>query len=176
MHERYDYLTSTETTPAPAGAVLVGEWSGVGGIGWHDDERITLIGWPDGVTPAPLGGSEPLRATVRPTAISQWQPGGVFAHRWFEFDPADWEEFVTLSSEAWPAFESAYGATIEAFLRGENDPGKVLLITRYPSMAAWEESRGVLRQDVDAGKKFLRRRQLTTRSIVRTARLIEPAR
>ena len=41
MHERYDYLTSTEKAPAPAGAVLVGEWSGVGGIGWHDDERIT---------------------------------------------------------------------------------------------------------------------------------------
>jgi hypothetical protein len=176
MHERYDYLTSTERAPVPAGAVLVGEWSGVGGIGWHDDQRITLIGWPEGTKPTAFEGSQQLRATVRPTALSRLQPGGVFAHRWFEFDPADWEEFLALSTEAWPAFESAYGATIEAFLRGEDDAGKVLLITRYPSMAAWEESRGVLRQDVDAGKKFLRRRELTKRSIVRTAQLTETAR
>jgi hypothetical protein len=104
--------------------------------------------------------------------VQPLSPGGVFAHRWFELDPADWDEFLALSTEAWPAFESAYGAKIVAFLRSEDDPGRVLLITRYPSMAAWEESRGVLRQDMEAGRKFLRRRELTRRSIVRTGRLI----
>jgi hypothetical protein len=176
VHERYDYLTTVGRPALPEDGVLVGEWSGAGGIGWYDDEHVTLVGWPGPATAPRVDGAERLIATARPTELGPLAPGGVFAHRWFEIDPADWDEFLTLSTEAWPAFESAYGAAIEAFLRSEDDPGRVLLITRYPSMAAWEDSRAVLRQDVETGRKFLRRRELTRRSIVRTGGLIPPAR
>jgi len=158
-----------------AGGVVVGVWSGVGGIGWWDEERVVLAGWPDGAH----GEGERLRATARPTSITPLAKGGVFAHRWFELAAGDWDEFLTLSTEAWPAFEQAYGATIEGFFRSEDvaEPDvRVLLVTRYPSMAAWEQSRGALREPSDdvaeSGRRFLRRREITRRSIVRTGYLV----
>ena len=161
-----------------AGAVIVGTWRGAGGIGWWDDELITLAGWPDGTRPTAAAGDR-VRATARPTSIAPIDKGGVFAHRLFEFADADWDELLELSTGAWPAFESAYGATIEGFFRFEDvaaPDARVLLITRYPSMAAWEESRGVARSAnedvVEAGRRFMRRRELTRRSIVRVGTLV----
>lgn len=185
MNERYDYLTlrrgdNVPAAVAEAGGVIVGRWSGAAGMGWYDDELIVLVGWPEGTTPVPTPEAVPVRATARPTSVAPLTGGGVFAHRWFEFDPADWDEFLSLSSGAWPAFEAAYGATIEAFLRTDKEPqDAVLLITRYPSLAGWEESRGALSaapgEDVaEAGRRFQRRRQLTRRTIVRTGTLLSP--
>ena len=188
MHERYDYLTTTERESRSvqhAGGVVVAVWSGLGGIGWYDDERMTLVGWPDDVEPPlPAENAIRLHATARPTAIAPISGVGLFAHRWFEIDEADWPEFLELSTEAWPAFEAAYGATIEGFFRtgsdskSEEKPGttRVLLITLYPSLTAWEQSRQVLRnptRDVaESGRRFQRRRELTRRSIVRTGYLV----
>jgi hypothetical protein len=190
VHEAYTYL-SLSGGPATArdagdalraaGAVVVGAWSGAGGIGWWDDEVTVLASWPDGrgVVDVAAGTAVPLVASARPTAIAPLDAGGVFAHRWFHIASESWGEFLDLSTGAWPAFESAYGATIEGFLRAEDSPAgtdRVLLITRYPSLASWETSRGVLRDpsgDVqEAGRRFLRRRELTQRSIVRTGTLV----
>ena len=172
MHEPYDYATFLGVRPRDAvasvtGGVVVGAWSGAGSIGWFDDETVVLSS--GSVQPAAAGAQVVrLVATVRPThEPAPLAAGGVFAHRWFEIDDADWDEFVALSESSWPAFEAAYGATIEGFFRA---PGRVLLLTRYPSLAAWAESRGILRED--AGKGFLRRRELTKRSIVRVAPLL----
>jgi hypothetical protein len=180
MHEAYTYLTTTDgraTVHAlrDAGATVVGAWSGAGSIGWWDDEVVVLAGWPSGDATAHLAG-ERLVATARPTSIAPLAAGGVFAHRWMYFDPASWDEVLELSTGAWPAFERTYGATIEAFLRSvEGD--RVLLITRYPSVAVWEQSRGVGRspgEDTkEAARRFLRRRELTSRAIVRIGTLID---
>jgi hypothetical protein len=192
MHDACSYVTvgggpsrarNVALAARDAGGVVVGAWSGLGGIGWWDHEATLLIGWPGG-SAEPLATShseheERLHATARPAAIEPLDTGGVFAHRWFEIASDDWNEFLALSTEAWPAFEAAYGATIEGFYRSDDAAppnARVLLITRYPSMAAWEASRGALRDpsgDVaDSGRRFLRRRELTKRSIVRTAALL----
>jgi len=80
------------------------------------------------------------------------------------------------STGAWPAFERTYGATIEGFLLADTRD-RVLLITRYPSVAVWEQSRGVGSEgDADtaeARRRFLRRRELTQRAIVRIGSLVE---
>jgi hypothetical protein len=203
MHEVYDYWTiraARDAAPAVrsflrddlagvagrAGAALVGAWSGAGSIGWYDDEYVVLIG-----SPAeqfnPFGGLagiedstlDRLRATVRPAEVGALQGRGVYAHRWFELSATDWDEFLELSTGAWPAFESAYGATIEGFLRTRDDTPiiRVLLLTHYPSLAAWQESRGAVRAEAapdvaEAGRRFMRRRELTRRSIVRAAWLV----
>jgi hypothetical protein len=180
VHDAYTYATTTDaaTTAAAlraAGAVVVGAWRGAGSIGWWDDETVVLAGWPGGAEHGEVDGDR-LRATARPTAIAPLAPGGVFAHRWMHFDPAAWDEVLELSTGAWPAFERAYGATIEGFLRSEAGD-RVLLITRYPSVAAWETSRGIVREEgVDereAARRFARRRELTTRAIVRIGTLVE---
>ena len=187
MNETYWYATTAGGTEAAhalgeqwaaRGGIVVGVFAGAGGIGWWDDEATVLVGWPD-APPAHRGADDAgdaieMHATARPGAVRPLEPGGVFAHRWFEIDGSTWDEFLELSTGAWPAFETAYGATIEGFFRTEAAPGgtdRVLLITRYPSYAAWEQSRGALRDptaDVaESGRRFLRRRELTKRSIVR---------
>lgn len=169
------------------GAVVVGMWTGAAGIGWWDDETVVLAGWPQGWIGRRSGSMvseqgvhvERLHATVRPMHIAPLAPGGLFAHRWFEFSSADWDEFLDLSQGAWPAFEAAYESTIEGFFRSDDvdEPdGRVLLITRYPSLAVWEESRGAMRSSsgdvAESGRRFLRRRELTKRTIVRTGTLL----
>jgi hypothetical protein len=179
VHDAYTYVTSldgpaTEAALRRAGAVVVGAWRGAGSIGWWDDEVVVLAGWPDGAEHGAVDGDR-LRATARPTSIAPLAPGGVFAHRWMHFDPAAWEEVLELSTGAWPAFEHAYGATIEGFFLAE-ERDRVLLITRYPSVAAWETSRGIVREhgedEQEAARRFARRRELTTKAIVRIGTLI----
>ena len=113
-----------------------------------------------------------LTATVRPTSDDPLPlDDGVWALRWFEIDPSDWDEFLALSEGAWPGFEAANpGTRIHGFFRAGADGERVLLVTRYPSLAAWETSRNV---DDDGGRaNFRRRHELTRSTIVRTYRLI----
>ena len=111
-----------------------------------------------------------LTATVRPTDDAPLTADdGVYALRWFEIEPADWPEFLALSEGAWPGFEAANpGVRIHGFFRSGDD--RVLLVTRYPSLAAWETSRNAT--DDAGGANFRRRHQLTRSTIVRTYRLI----
>ena len=113
-----------------------------------------------------------LTATVRPTTADPLAADdGVYAHRWFDIDPADWDEFLSLSEGAWPGFEGANpGVRIHGFFRSGAQGERVLLVTRYPSLAAWETSRNA--PDDAGGANFRRRHQLTRTTIVRTYRLI----
>ena len=113
-----------------------------------------------------------LVATVRPTATDPLPADdGVYALRWFEIDPADWPEFLALSEGAWPGFEGANpGVRIHGFFRSGDGGERVLLVTRYPSLASWETSRNAT--DEAGGANFRRRHQLTRSTIVRTYRLI----
>jgi hypothetical protein len=170
-----------------AGVTLWGAWLGGGSIGWHDDEVILMLGrpaddddfdggaWLAGATDGLFDvAAEALVATVRPADAAPLAAGGVQAHRWFELhDAADFDELLTLSAEAWPAFEAAYDARIEGFFRATTDPRRVLLVTRYASVAEWERSRQVARAEdgelADARRRFVRRRELTRRQVVRVA-------
>jgi hypothetical protein len=137
-------------------------------------ESLVLI-TPGPEVPAGLPGAAeatPITATVRPTSDEPLAADdGVYAHRWFDIDPADWDEFLALSEGAWPGFEAANpGVRIHGFFRAGADGERVLLVTRYPSLAAWETSRNV---DDEGGRaNFRRRHELTKSTIVRTYRLI----
>ena len=136
-------------------------------------ESLVLItpegGQPRGVL-ATVDSLERITATVRPTSSDALPPDdGVYAHRWFDINPADWDEFLALSEGAWPGFEGANpGVRIHGFFREGED--RVLLVTRYPSLAAWETSRNA--NDDAGGANFRRRHQLTKSTIVRTYRLL----
>lgn len=189
---------------AAAGATLIGVFvaeigapasDGIVLTAWRDAEAV----WPDGLV---LPDAETLRvdrlvATVRPTEPERLSerasPGGppatldrsgVYAHRWFDLAEADWPEFVALSEGAWPDFEGINeGTRVIGFFRdrdAEAGRARVLLLTRYPSLAAWELSRtyeAAPREGTDparyaaARQAFGRRAQLTDTTIVRTYRL-----
>lgn len=121
------------------------------------------------LTSATIDVASELTSTVRPLDDTPLTEDGVYALRWFEIDDADWAEFLALSEGAWPGFEGANpGVRVAGFFR--SGAGRVLLVTRYPSLAAWETSRNA--PDDAGGANFRRRHQLTRSTIVRTYRLI----
>ena len=142
-------------------------------IGDTSESLVLVV--PGRVVPSGLPGAAevtPVTATVRTTSDEPLpSDDGVYAHRWFDIDPSDWDEFLALSEGAWPGFEAANpGTRIHGFFRAGANGERVLLVTRYPSLAAWETSRNV---DDDGGRaNFVRRHQLTRSTIVRTYRLI----
>lgn len=159
---------------------------GPGGIGWHSDELAVLLP-ADPARPvdasALVGGRcdvqsvRRLESTARPTAPDRPSIGaGVLALRSFELAAADWDEFLELSVTAWPGFEASYDAQILGLFRSVDTAAPdaaALLVTWYASLASWEQSRGTVRAtdgvQADAGRKFLRRHQLTRRTIVRVS-------
>ena len=131
--------------------------------------EVVVPGELPALSTATVDAAHELTATVRPTDDAPLTDDGVFALRWFDIDPADWPEFLALSEGAWPGFEAANpGVRIHGFFRSGDD--RVLLVTRYPDLAAWETSRNAT--DDAGGANFRRRHQLTRSTIVRTYRRI----
>ena len=142
-------------------------------IGARSDEVELLVAGdgPPSLRTAVVEAVQPLEATVRPTTTDRVADDGVFALRWFQIVASDWPEFLALSEGAWPGFEAANeGVRIHGFFRAPDDPTRVLLVTRYPSLAAWETSRDAA--DDAGGANFRRRHELTVATIVRTYRAI----
>lgn len=200
MHERYEYRTirveraawptvatavhgSVADAVREAGGVVFGLWRGE--IGWWSDEGAVITAWSDeprhelldkipGVIDARV---ERVQATVRPIEPTPPSMDGVYAHRWFEFAPDDWNEFVDLSQGAWPDFEGAHdGTTVVGLFRGTDDLSRALLLTRYPSLAMWEQSRPYnpdAKEGLEQARaRFLRRAELTKRTGVVVSRLV----
>ncbi len=156
-----------------------GVWRGE--IGWYTDEGAVMT-----AGEAPIASSkivelrtEKLESTLRPTDATAPTDDGIYAHRWFEVESRDWDEFLELSGGAWPAFESTFGVRIVGLWRSDDAPPgreRALLITRYPSLAVWESSRPYAAETPagaeEARKRFLRRATLTQRTIVRVTRLV----
>lgn len=165
---------------------LPGEWlriRGAGSIGWPSNETAVILTGADPSGPvssleaAGAAGIRPLVPTGRPTDDRRPEPAGVVALRWFELAAADWDEFLDLSVTAWPAFEESFDAAILGLFRAsDTDPpdATALLVTRYASLAVWEESRSVLAARTGSlahsGQRFLRRHEITRRSVVRIGR------
>ena len=180
------YVAATLADPGGEGPPpLPGEWLRIRGatsVGWASDETaVILVGTGSDELRAALdaGGRDarPLYPTARPTDDPPAVAGGVVALRWFDLAAADWDEFLELSVGAWPAFESSFDATILGLFRvGDVEPpdATALLVTRYASLAVWEESRSVLAARsgslAHSGRRFLRRHELIRRSVVRIGR------
>ncbi len=163
---------------AEHGGTLFGVWRGQ--IGMEANEGIALTAWPDeqalaeGATAlsrlwaaALESRAERLVATLRPDQPTPPPQDGVYAFRFFSLAEADWPEFADLSGRAWPGFEGGYDAHIHGFFRSLDaapPDARVLLLTRYASLAVWEASRA------DTGRaEFQRRHKLTRATIVCTA-------
>jgi hypothetical protein len=161
-----------------AAASLFGVWRGQ--IGLEANEGIALTAWPDeenladgvrGLAPvfasALESRAERLVATLRPETPAPPERRGVYAFRTFELADADWPEFASLSERAWPEFEAGYDARICGFFRSLDVPppaARVLLLTRYASLATWEASRADVTRP-----EFQRRHKLTRATRVVTA-------
>lgn len=207
MEERYEYRTirieraawrkvaeavhgETSETVDRSGGALFGIWRGE--IGFHNDEGVVMTAWParsepdhqatDGIPSVFESTIERLVATVRPTTPEPPTDDGIYAHRWFSTTEEHWPEFIDLSQAAWPDFEGAFpGVRIVGLWRSldaEPPQVRVLLVTRYPTLAVWERSRPYEAERVpgidEARRRFLRRAELTERTIVRVTRLLRP--
>ncbi len=111
--------------------------------------------------------------TVRPVEPVPQHTPGVYVFRTFEIAPADLEEFVRLSAEAWDSFEHGpgYRAEPRALLRRDAAPDAVamLLITWYDSLESWERSRT---PPPPARENFQRRAALTRWALPIATRLL----
>ncbi len=115
-----------------------------------------------------------LAPSVRPLDGATATAAGVYAHRWFDVAPGSWPDFVRLSEEGWwPSVEGA-GAQVQGLWSalGGATEGDAFLLTRYDSMAHWEqlrfaslESRAALPEA--ARHAMARRGELTLSSLVR---------
>ena len=171
-----------------AGGSLYGVW--LPQIGLPAAEGIVITTWPDagslsrGAGAALEGlddviGSEAERlvATVRPESTAPPPEGGVYAHRFFSLSESDWPEFLSLSEQAWVGFEKRFEARVLGFFRSldvSSPAARVLLLTRYDSLAAWEQSRmaGPRSDEEEAIRAcFQRRHELTASTMVVTTQL-----
>lgn len=171
-----------------AGGIFYGLFTGQIGLGAN--EGLVMTAWTelarleecaalatDGVEEILSYEPERFAATVRPTAPLPPKEPGVYAHRSFEIQERDWPEFVALSEGAWPAFERANDSEILGFWRSldvEAPRARVRLLTRYPSLAVWELSRGGRpdsKTDPQTIERFIRRHELTDATVVVTTQL-----
>jgi len=118
-----------------------------------------------------------LTPSVRPVEGASVTQEGVYAHRWFQIRPGSWPEFVRLSEEGWWPSVERDGANVQGLwlaLSGAME-GHALLITRYDSMAHWEDLRYATpeaqsRLTDSARQAMARRAELTVGSVVRIMR------
>jgi hypothetical protein len=177
---------------AAAGGSVVALFAGM--IGVANDEGVLLRAWPDDealanhaartLTVDALVHSHvtALAPTVRPAGEPNLT-SGVYAHRWFWLRHEHEAAFADLShQEVWPFFESD-GCTIVGLWRdlAQAPLARLLLITRYGSVAHWERTRTTAPEPppgVDpslyarAAGGVRRRAELTQRSSVALTRLV----
>jgi hypothetical protein len=117
-----------------------------------------------------------LTPTLRPMDDAPPLAGGIYVHNWFTIDGDAVDEFVGLSGEAWPDFETRFEAKIFGlFLAAESAADRadgarrLLLMTRYRDLGEWQTSRDPTSA---AMQVFARRRQLTRVSLARACQLI----
>jgi hypothetical protein len=196
----YDYLTLTlKRGPAAraefvkrlgasglaAGGKAVGLF--VPQLGWEAAQAALLVERGDTAALQALAGApevisceaHELAPTIRPTPGAVLKPGGIYVHRWFEVDGSTFDEFIALSAEAWPDFESRFDAQIFGLFdltsaRAGDTPGHrhLLLVTRYGSHGVWEDSRD---PSTAAMQTFARRAMLTLSTRAASTLLVLPS-
>jgi hypothetical protein len=136
-------------------------------LGWAASELALLVRW-DQPGRADLAGlaavetvrREALAPAIRPADGDGLKPGGIHVLRWFHVVPGSAEEFVRLSGEGWPDFETRFDAKVFGLFRAPDADGlaRFLLVTRYGDHGEWERSRD---PTTAAMQTFMRRQQLT---------------
>lgn len=117
-----------------------------------------------------------LSPTLRPADGAKPLAGGIYVHNWFTIDGEAVDEFVRLSGEAWPDFETRFETKIYGLFLAEATAAdraegarRLLLMTRYRDLGEWQTSRD---PTSDAMAVFLRRRELTRVSLARACLLM----
>lgn len=171
------FHVSVSSTPPPDGDAWI-VTGGPGSIGYWDDELV-VVSLPDRTSPK---GAHPLVATARPLSTEHPRVTGVVALRDLEVSTHDQDELVELSVGAWDSFEAAFDATVLGLFRRSDTTGpevRLLLVTRYASLAVWEQSRAAVPARsgdlAEAGRRFRRRREITRRTRVRIGPLLAGA-
>lgn len=158
------------------GGRIFGLWRAQIGPSMNLVTRASL--WPAEPPPAPEAG-DPDVAALRTRVLTILTRGeappdparaGIVTHRWFVLPPDRVAEMVAITTEAWVGFEGDTGSEPLGLWqdRAAADPAHVLLMTWYPSLTAWEQSRfwqaapGSERQAQRArwGALFARRRDM----------------
>lgn len=130
------------------GGRMFGLWRAQIGPSMNLVTRASL--WP-GEPPAP-DATDPDIAALRTRVLTiltrgETPPdparGGIVTHRWFILPAAKVAEMVAITTEAWVGFEGDTGSEPLGLWqdRAQGEPAHVLLMTWYPSLAAWEGSR-----------------------------------
>ena len=116
-----------------------------------------------------------ISSTLRPQAGARPAPMGVYTHNWFTIDDKV-DEFVRLSGEAWPDFETSFQARVFGLFAAEpsetdrrQGARRMLLMTGYKDLNEWQVSRSPA---PTARAAFERRRQLTRVSLARACTLV----
>jgi hypothetical protein len=181
--ERNAQRTLAEQVYATGGAGVLGVFAPL--LGYASDEALVLTD-ERASSDAVLKGSgvsaaewRRMSPTLRPHEGARPEPGGVYVHNWFTIDGEGFDEFVRLSGAAWTDFEVRFEAKIYGLFAVEpaaTDTAagarRLLLMTRYTSLAEWQRSRD---PTSEAMKSFLERRELTRVSLARACVLIPPA-
>ncbi len=129
---------------------LYGCFRSMVGLGLARDEGIAVSAWrtETEARAAPENGPGErviMRATLRPTKDgAPDKADGLYVFRWFKVLDSNWNEFASLSDEAWPNMEGVFGTQIFGFWRSldsKDGIADVLLLTWYANLATWEASR-----------------------------------
>lgn len=86
-----------------------------------------------------------LHPRARGEALPDAGAGGIVTRRWFILPRDDVDELIAISTRAWAGWEAdtagrAYGLWRDARDTSEG-AAQVMLMTHYPSLHAWEQSR-----------------------------------
>jgi hypothetical protein len=116
-----------------------------------------------------------LSPTLRPTDGAGPEPMGIYVHNWFTIEDRV-DEFVRLSGEAWPDFETSFQTKVFGLFVAEPNGAdrsagqrRMLLMTGYKDLNEWQVSRSPA---PTARSAFERRRQLTRNSLARACTLV----
>lgn len=134
---------------AVPGGRLFGLWRAQIGPSMNLVTRASL--WPGEPPPTPEAGdadiasvrARSLRILIRGETPPDPARGGIVTHRWFILPAARVAEMVAITTEAWEGFEGDTGSEPLGLWQdvAEAEPAHVLLMTWYPSLTAWEQSR-----------------------------------
>lgn len=114
-----------------------------------------------------------LEPTLRPSDLSPLSRQGLYVFRFFDVAHKDVDEIVELSRVAWETFDTSSDYEPEGLFRQadrSNPRGRMLLLTWYQGLAAWQASRTEF--PPVARENFQRREALTAGTIAYATRLI----
>lgn len=173
-----------------AGGLLFGVWRSQ--IGTPRDALTVMTAWLDDDAGAAKSArmiekipgvcgceTERLLPTTKPETTDPPRTQGIYAFRFFDVPPKNWDEFLGLCAAAWPGWEAAYDSKIIGlWYREQPDRGSIrsLLLSRRPSLAMWERTKKPESDaEIDVRAKMGHRYDLCTATSVYTTTLFSTA-